>query len=263
MKKTGFLYYDDSKHPEAEFYLGAFVFSERDLNEEISKCISFCSLDPEKDEFKSGLRMDKHPEQKELRSYLKRLIRNGKIGIVLTAPNEEDFKISTSKAIVQLIENNQDELGIPLNIFLDEGIYQSSNDEDYKSLVSELNPNFIDLRIEQDSKRIKGIQLADLVAHTCSIMMKESLGLINKTIKARSNSGYDPDTDIKIGFEMWADIRYNFFSTPPPHPDEWESQLDCVAKVDGKGLFISDSCNDVIKKKGMDRFGDMYLGCIH
>ncbi|QMU63685.1 MAG: hypothetical protein GKR88_04890 [Flavobacteriaceae bacterium] len=243
--------------------MGAFIYSERDLNEEISQYISASGLDPKKDEFKSRLRMNQNPEQKELRKYLKRLINDIKIAVVITAPNETDFKTYTSKALIQLIKNNQEELIFPLNVFLDEGIYKNQNDNDYKSLLSLLNREQVNLNIEQDSKVIKGIQLADLVAHTCSIMMKESLGLINKTIKAGGNSGYDSDTDIEIGFEMWAGIRYNFFSTPPPHPDEWKSQLDCIATVGKKGLFISDSCNKKIEEAGKSRFGEMYLGCIH
>lgn len=194
---------------------------------------------------------------------MKRLINETKIAIVITAPNEKDFKVCTNKALIQLFKYNKEELIFPLRVFLDQGIYKNQNDDDYNSLTSMLNAEKIDLNIEQDSKVIKGIQLADLVAHTCSIMMKESLGLINKTIKAGNNSGYDPDTDIEIGFEMWAGIRYNFFSTPPPHPDEWESQLDCVATVEKKGLFISDSCKTKIKEEGKIRFGAMYLGCIH
>jgi len=263
MKDSGFIYYDDSKHPDSRFYLGAFIYSDKDLNDIISEYISICGLDPNKDEFKSRSRKDKHPEQVELRKYLKRLIGEIKIFVVISAPNENDFKISTKQALINLIENNISDLKTELNIFLDQGIFKNENDTEYKSLTDKIGSNNVRINIEQDSIKIKGIQLADLVAHSCSIMLKESLGLINKTIKAGENSGYDPETDIEIGFEMWAGIRYNFFSTPPPHPDEWESQLDCVAKVDKKGLYISDNCTDEIKIKGMERFGEMYLGCIH
>lgn len=263
MKNKGFVYYDDSKHPEADFYLGAFIYSEKDLNNEISEFISSCGPDPEKDEFKSRLRMDQNPEQKELRKYLKRLISDIKISLVISPPNESGFKIATSQAINIFIKNNQEDIKFPLNIFLDQGIYKKGNDEDFKTIKSSFDPDLIDLKIEQDSKKIKGIQLADLVAHTCSIMMKESLGLISKTIKAGNNSGYDPDADINLGFEMWAGIRYNFFATPPPHPDKWESQLDCVALVGQKGLFISENCSEKVKTIGQKRFGEMYLGCIH
>ncbi len=263
MKNSGYIYYDDSKHHEAGFYLGAFIYSDKDLNDIICEYISFCGLDPNKDEFKSRLRMDMNPEQKELRKYLKRLISDIRIFVVISPPNENEFKFATNNALINLIENNQEDLKSELNIFLDQGIFKSKNDLNYKLIIEALDSDSVKLNLEQDSIKIKGIQLADLVAHTCSIMLKESLGLINKTIKVGGNSGYDPDTDIEIGFEMWAGIRYNFFSNPPPHPDEWESQLDCVAIVDKKGLYISDNCTSDIKIKGKERFGEMYLGCIH
>jgi hypothetical protein len=263
MKDSGFIYYDDSKHPDSGFYLGAFIYSDKDLNNIISEYISICGLNPNKEEFKSRLRKDKNPEQIELRGYLKKLIGDVRIFVVISAPNENDFKISSENALINLIENNTNELKPELNIFFDQGIFRNGNDADIQYRVNKLEFNSVKLNIEQDSIKIKGIQLADLVAHTCSIMLKESLGLIRKTIKVGDNSGYDPDTDIEIGFEMWAGVRYNFFSTPPPHPDEWDSQLDCVAKVDEKGLFISNNCSDKVKVKGNERFREMYLGCIH
>lgn len=263
MKDSGYIYYDDSKHPDSGFYLGAFIYSDKDLNYIISEYISLCGMDANKDEFKSRLRKDKSPEQIELREYLKGLIGDIRIFVVISAPNENDFKISTKHALINLIKNNQNDLKSKLDIFLDQGIFKNESDVDYKFLAEKLDSDSVKLNIEQDSIKIKGIQLADLIAHTCSIMLKESLGLINKTIKAGDNSGYDPDTDIEIGFEMWAGIRNNFFSTPPCQPDKWDSQLDFIAKVGKKGLFISDNCTDEIKIKGKERFGEMYLGCIH
>ncbi|MCK4629801.1 MAG: hypothetical protein KAT40_00055 [Bacteroidales bacterium] len=94
-------------------------------------------------------------------------------------------------------------------------------------------------------------------------MLKEALGLVDKTVKAGNKSGYDPDTDINIGFELWADLRYNFFSDSLPDPDEWENMLDCKAKVGKKGLYISENCAEKVRSAGEGRFGEMYLGCIH
>ncbi len=258
-----YLYFDDSKHSNCNFFLGAFVYSDIDLDNIIADYIKSSGLDPNIDEFKSRLRKDKHPEQVELRNHLKELISQSKIGIVISPPNEKEFKIATCNALFQILENNKKELSYPLEIYLDQGLFKNSNDTEYKSLLDKIGYDSVNLNIEQDSIAIKGIQLADLVAHTCSIMLKESLGVINKTIKAGENSGYDPDTDIEIGFEMWAGVRYNFFSTPPPHPDEWDSMLDCVAKVGDKGLFISNECSDFVKEKAKSRFQEMYLGCIH
>jgi hypothetical protein len=65
------------------------------------------------------------------------------------------------------------------------------------------------LFLEVDSIKVKGIQLADLVAHTFATMLLEQLGLVDKKVKAGENSGYDPDLEIELGFELWASIRYN------------------------------------------------------
>lgn len=259
----GYLYFDDSKHSKCNFYLGAFVYSDIDLDNIIVEYIKSSGLNPSIDEFKSRLRKDKHPEQVELRSHLKELIFQSKIVIVISPPNEKEFKIATCNVLLQLIENNKKELKNPLEIYLDQGLFKNSNDPEYKKLLDKISNVSVNLNIEQDSIVVKGIQLADLVAHTCSIMLKESLGLINKTIKAGENSGYDPDTDIEIGSKMWAGVRYNFFSTPPSHPDEWDSMLDCVAKVGDKGLFILNRCSVLVKEKAKDRFQEMYIGCIH
>ena len=240
--------------------MGAFIFLDTNPNDEIVKYLIKCGLDSGTDEFKSGARMDKYPEQIELRRHLKRLISETKIGVLVSASNEGDFKKSASQALIQIIKNNEFENESELEVFFDQGIFKGDKDPDYLKMKDSLSCK---INIEQDSKQIRGIQLADLVAHTCSIMLKESLGLITKKTKAGENSGYDPDMEIEIGFEMWTEIRYNFFSTPPPHPDEWVSQKDCVADVGKKGLYISEKCSELVKEKSLEKFGEMYLGCIH
>ena len=263
MINTGFLYFDDSKHPKANFYLGTFVFLRSDMNDAIGDCLDQCGLDPENDEFKSGVHMESHPEQKALRECMKQFFSGSEIGVVVTSPNQDDFKKSVSLSLIQFIEANQLDHIEKLEIFLDEGIYKSDSDPDYEILKSSINTDRVELNIEQDSKLVRGIQLADLTSHTCSIMLKESLGLLNKQVLAGENSGYDPDTEIGIGFELWAGIRHNFFSSPPPDPNELNNQLDIVAEVGKKGLYVSNSCSEKIRKTSEQRFGSMYLGCIH
>ncbi len=67
--------------------------------------------------------------------------------------------------------------------------------------------------------------------------------------------------EIELGFEMWAGIRYAFLSQNKSNPkDDFE-----LAKVDvfPWGLFVDDSVDEVIASTAKDRFGEMYLGCIH
>ena len=72
--------------------------------------------------------------------------------------------------------------------------------------------------LNQDSRSVGGVQVADLAAHSMGVMLLESLGYLKKTVKAGENSGYDPDLDIELGFELWASLRYAFFKAPQPIP---------------------------------------------
>ncbi len=107
-----------------------------------------------------------------------------------------------------------------------------------------------------------GIQLADIVAHTCSTMLLEALGHVTKKIavNAPGNSVYD-GLEVELGFEMWADIRYAFLAQNKQNPKD---DLD-LANVDVYpwGLFIDESVNSQISAAAMERFGENYLGCIH
>jgi hypothetical protein len=119
------------------------------------------------------------------------------------------------------------------------------------------------LHFEQDSKVIAGIQLADLAAHTCSIMMKDSLGLVTKMVKVGENSGYNPEMMIELGFLMFASIRYCFLGKARPYDDtrpqtEW-AQID----LSNYGLVVGADLRDDIRKGALDRFSSIYLGCIH
>ena len=51
----GYLYFDDSKHPQCGFTLGAFVFCDDDLTELINDELLQVGLKPGKDEFKSSV----------------------------------------------------------------------------------------------------------------------------------------------------------------------------------------------------------------
>jgi hypothetical protein len=119
----------------------------------------------------------------------------------------------------------------------------------------------VHLFLKQDSKKIKGIQLADLFAHTVSMMLKDQMGLLRKTIKAGEHSGYDPEMQIELGFAMWASIRYLFFQSQKGI--EKERALSGYTNVADYGLLVSSEFSDEMKKHIYGRFSSNYLGCIH
>jgi hypothetical protein len=94
-------------------------------------------------------------------------------------------------------------------------------------------------------------------------MLLFALGILKKTVKAGEHSGYDPDSDIGVDFELWAGLRWNFFGDPPPPIDTWQSELDWRSNVSSRGLHVADSCSPDVRSAALDRFGNMYLGCIH
>ena len=95
--------------------------------------------------------------------------------------------------------------------------------------------------------------------------MLEHLGLVSKKVRAGENSGYDPDLEIELGFELWASLRYQFFKAPQPNPGPIPDDPieDLIFDVENYGLHISEGCSQTIKDAALGRFGDCYLGCIH
>ena len=116
---------------------------------------------------------------------------------------------------------------------------------------------------DQDSKLVGGIQLADLAAHSMGVMLLEHLGYLRKTVKVGEDSGYDPDLDIALGFELWVSLRYAFFKASQPIPGPEGPLGELNFDVANYGLHVASSCDDALRAAVLDRFGECYLGCIH
>ena len=70
----GFLYFDDSKHPECGFALGVFVFCDEDPSELINSELLQSGLKPGEDEFKSSALMSQNQRLTRLRGRLRTLL---------------------------------------------------------------------------------------------------------------------------------------------------------------------------------------------
>lgn len=259
----GFFYFDESIHPRGKLSLGAFVYTEELPDSEVADALRRSGLTPYIDEFKSGARMDRFPEQAKARELLRSIVyeRCG-IGIVI-APHDPRAALGLeAQTGLNKILSTTRFRSLQHEVFFDRGIFPSSTArESVKASFSPAQP--CSLHFEEDSVKILGLQLADLVAHSCSIMLLAELGLIQKIVKAGDNSGYDPDSDMELEFELWAGLRRNFFAEPAPHPDTWKSQLDWQVDVAARGLHIAKDCDAVVRDAALGRFGKMYLGCIH
>jgi hypothetical protein len=257
----GQFYIDDSVHDEAGFIIGACVYSDIDINEKIVDIIKNCGFDPDIFEYKSSANYSKEPEKAKVREQLKGLLTDScRLGIVvIPRTNREQLGFECIKAVKQFIDRNK-RVKKPTSVYLDQGMFTSKDKAE--KLIASMDFEDCSFHLEQNSIAIKGIQLADLAAHISSIQLKDALGLVTKMVKAGDNSGYEPDLDINLGFEMWATIRYTFFNEGSRIYTD-DPIADATFKVEPYGLYISELCDKKLSDIAREKFGDIYLGCIH
>lgn len=253
-------YFDESIHARGEFILAATVFGP-DPTDAINAALTTVGLDPNRDEFKSSARMSEHPEQQALRRELQNIL-NQTYRIALVVVPHQDRGSLGREALLGLDKvcraNNLARLHE--RAYFDKGIFTSAWSA--MSLAQDLGVSqYCEVHPDQDSRRVKGVQLADLVAHTCALMLLDALGLLSKIVKAGPNSGYDPNLDIELGFELWASVRYLFFNGGLPN--HFDTNEDLVVNVARFGLHIAESCSPKLHHAALTRFGTQYWGCIH
>jgi hypothetical protein len=260
----GFFYFDESIHPKGKFALGCFVYSETSLESPVSNALFESGLVPKVDEFKSGARMDRNPKQARARELLKETIyKQCGIGVVIAPDSPRKVLGAEAPLGLRKILSTIKFRSKSHEVFFDKGIFEN---ESKAKLQADQIPSTCppcNFHFEQDSVQVPGLQVADLVAHTCAMMLLAQLGLLTKTVKAGENSGYNPDLDLPLAFGFWAGLRCKFFAAPPPPMDSWKSQLDYQVDVASRGLHIADSCASDVRDAALARFGSMYLGCIH
>lgn len=255
-------YVDDSVHDDAGFVLCACVYTPSNIEGIIVDLMKACGLDPEQFEYKSSANYSKQPKLAEFRSKLKGLVQEYCRYGVVVLPRDKREKAGQEclLALHQFIKANA-QITPPLSIFMDQGLFPSKKEAEI--LFNELSITEAQLFAEQDSKQQRGIQLADLVAHMASIQLKSTMGLVNKMVKAGENSGYDPDEEMELSFEMFGTLRYCIFNEGNPNPPIGDQFVDAVMTIGKAGLFISGLCNADLADSVRGTFGTIYLGCIH
>lgn len=258
----GFFYFDESIHEKDGFIIGAFIYYRADITPSVFGALTEVGLRPGIDEFKSSAKMAAVPEQIKARGRLRCLLDGVSTGIVVI-PSAEREKLG-DEAILGLGKILQaNDLLVKLHqVFLDQGISVTGA---ALEIFRKGPGRLCEVHVNQDSKVIGGIQLADLAAHSMSVMLLEQMGLFKKMVKAGGNSGYDPELEIELGFELWASLRYSFFKAPHPKPgpipDDPVGEL--IFDVENYGLHIAATCSGRLREAALARFGECYLGCIH
>jgi hypothetical protein len=250
----GFIFFDDSKHPEAGFCLGALVYLNEDPSEQIDDVLRQQGLVPGVDEFKSRLPKSGSKSQIAIREDLRDMLAlTASIGVAVV-PTAAELGAAGLALLEQMLQHPMLQ-GAGHVVAFDQGLFPSVPARSYAQSIGSLSS--CTFHFEQDSRTVRGIQLADLAAHTCAVMLKDALGLVTKMVKLGHAEGYDEGTEFKLGWDLWAGIRYGFL-----HGEALDSADPAI--VDSRpGLYVSPTAGERLRTAAFERFGSLYLGCIH
>ncbi len=256
------MYIDENIHNEAGFILAAYIYADSDLSSLVDSILLSNGLIPGVDEFKSSLTMKNSKVSIAIRDEIKVLITKTKVGLTVIASNKRETLGREILVGLKKIIHSNDLDNINVNIYIDEGIKFISHEELESDLI---NCRF---HYNQDSKLIKGIQVADCAAHTMSIILKCALGLLSKKIRINEPGVYE-NHEVDLGFELWTSLRWHFFHKGNKYTiDDFEngrvdSEEFCTVDTGPYSVHIAESCTDKLHSVVNSEFGKMYLGCIH
>jgi Protein of unknown function (DUF3800) len=251
---------DESIQVRGGFIVAALVYAQEDLSPVVHEALRAAGLSPGVDEFHSGARRAGQPHLQVLREAMHAAVERVKIAVVVV-PADDRPRLGNHilDGLAKIIEANGLQ-GTLTSICFDENIPFTARNPTVAAFSSRFG---VTVELEQDSRNHAGLQVADLVAHTVGIMLLDSLGLVTKIVRVGEEAGYSPDTEMELGFEMWASLRWHFFSGEAlARIDEDIAQAMTVPTED-YALFVAPTCPVPIAEAARARFGLMYRGCIH
>lgn len=255
------IFVDESIHDRAGFILTAIVAPALPIDDEIDAALITAGLIPGRDEYKSSARMFGNPNLQRLRSDLLNVMFGGECRLALVISDRSE-RASIATHVVELLEAMVSRgrfSGCPIDVHLDQGISCRLAGHAWRA-----GEQFQESRLlpGQDSRLVRGLQLADMCAHNASTILLADLGYVRKTVLAGESSGFDADTQLELEFTLWASLRHCLASEERAYPGESREPTD-FAEFDAFGLFVSDSCSSLVKRTALDRFAAVYMGCIH
>ena len=250
------MYFDESIRNNGSFIVGALVVSKANLSTLVTTEWLKMGLDVNSQEYKSStLKVGDRMSQQQ-REILRGILQTSRLGLVI-CPSFDRGQLGEHAIglVLQLLDSGVLENGSH-ELYFDEGIALRNTSK------QAIRGRGVSVNTGQDSRVVAGIQVADYAAHALGGMLLEEAGIISKRVLAGDNSGYEPDLEIELGFELWAGLRYSFFGEDK-HASGLSEAFDPHRIVEGFGLYVATSCDDDLAELARRRFGNIYLGCIH
>ena len=272
-------YVDDSIHDSLGFIALAFVFSPYDLDTPVREALAGAGLDPEREEFKSGVRMDRNPAMQAARDKLIVVIReHTHVGVVIA---HRHHIVPLGKQCLQalqliLIRNGISPKG--LRVYVDEKIFSSRKQAQAIHRVFRfLAP--IELFPCEVSHTCRGIQAADLVAHTLSQVVREGVTGTPKLVDVGGPyTGYVEGTMMSLSEHLIAKIRYKILTRRMAYEGEqFDPATDPVIigpyddpvnygqhpEAVGWGVQVAQETPDTVRHAVFKMLDRVWLGCMH
>ena len=244
------IYIDESIHDKYGFMLLAFVTCKSDPEGYISDLLR--SNDVEEYHSCANMKNDKSMQvvRSKLRSYVNRNCSWG----VLIAPS--NYRYGIADEIKSVLANLVKSVSTKdTDIFIDEGIINSN---EASKILQELEIRNIAIC---NSRKIMGIQLADLVAALCGVRLREKISGTPKILVYGEESGFNPPIEADLGYELWASLRYSMRRAKKAKGENMPGLASFETK--GYGFFLSNGCPQDLAEAASSLFGEVYLGCIH
>lgn len=288
------VFVDESIRENDGFVLTAFVVSPIDLSPLVADALSQAGLTVGRDEFKSRTLMQNRPELRRLREQLfAAATEHAQLGfLVASMTNRSTLGRQILSALALLIRRNGFDLD-ELAIYLDQGLVRSRRD----ALEHVAEGDAVarsDMFVEQDSRRVLGLQVADAVAHAAAQLLSEGLKESPKLVKPGEAAGLAETDSVTLSWDLLLTLRNGVLTRPlvyqatdgtlryatsskfdrrmPPSVEmsprivgdhEDVAGLAQHAEVLGWGLFLSDDLTEQIRCAAELTLGRIWLGCMH
>lgn len=279
MEQPKYCYVDDSIHDSLGFIALAFIFSNFDLDEVVQSALRLSGFDPSCEEYKSGVRMDGNSAMQAARSALTKVIReHAQVGIVFAVRNHD---VPLGRQCLQALQSILIRNGISpkgLRVHIDQGIFSSCRQAfDIQSKFQFLSS--ISLFPCEKSHECRGIQIADLVAHSLSQVVREGITGDPKAVYVGGpNSGYESDVMLPLSDFILAGFCYSILRRrliqegsefdPATDPLIFELDEDTTSyglnpEILGWGVQVSQKAPDAVRYAVSKMLGRIWLGCMH
>jgi hypothetical protein len=272
-------YVDDSIHDSFGFIVLAFVFSSYDLDTPVREALVAAGLDPEREEFKSGVRMDRNPAMQAARAQLIAVIReHAHVGVVIA---RRHHIVPLGKQCLQALQSILIRNGISpkgLRVYVDDEIFSSRGQAQAIHRVFRFFAP-IELFPCEVSHTCRGIQAADLVAHTLSQVVREGVTGTPKLIDVGGpDNGYAEGTMMPLSEFLLAQFRSKILARRMAYegeqfdpatdpviigPDDDPANYGQYPEAVGWGVHVAQETPDAVRHAVFKMLDRVWLGCMH